>query len=176
MPGTWMHLTARFFDVVLAKPLTERELEEVAGWVSPAEMAMFSTQLPADQRHGYECGRDVRAAAPDRPDLVRAAALHDLGKRHARLGAIGRVFASIAIRLHLPLRGRFAMYARHGELAADELEELSAPELVVAFARNHHGVRPATFPLMEWNLLEAADHARLREPSAESRYAVGRPA
>jgi putative nucleotidyltransferase with HDIG domain len=173
MPGTWIHLTARFFDVVAAKPLTDSEVAEVQSWISPDEMVLFATQDHADQRHGYECGRDVHAAVPDRAELVRAAVLHDIGKRHARLGAVGRVFASIGIRLHLPLAGRFAMYARHGELAAEELAELGSPELVVTFARHHHGSRPGPFPPEDWEILEQADRARLPETKSGSGYPVG---
>jgi hypothetical protein len=175
VPGSWIHLTARFFDVVGAKPLTQRELDQVAAWVSPAEMLMFTAQQPADQRHGYECGREVCTSFPDRPELVRAATLHDVGKRHARLGAIGRVFASIAILLHLPIRGRLATYARHGEIAAAELEALGAPELVVTFARSHHHSRPGTFPPGDWDILERVDRARLPHIATNSRYPVDQP-
>lgn len=172
MPGTWIHLTARFFDVVLARPLDESERAQVASWLSPNEHALFAAQDEADQRHGYECARDVAALLPDRSDLARAAALHDVGKRHAGLGAIWRVFASVAMRLGLPLSGRFSAYARHGALAADELEELGAPRLVVDFARHHHHRRPDTFPHADWAVLEDADRARLPVSRTEPRYAV----
>jgi hypothetical protein len=172
MPGSWVHLTARFFDVVSARPLTSAEQAQVGAWLSPAELALFVMQSDADQRHGYETGRDVTVLLPDRPDLVRAAALHDVGKRHAHLGAIGRVFASLAIRFRVPVRGRFSMYARHGELAAVELAELGSPRTVVDFARYHHDRRPDTIPLSDWAMLEDADRARLPVSRRDSGYAV----
>ncbi|MDH4307659.1 MAG: hypothetical protein OEX04_09290, partial [Acidimicrobiia bacterium] len=81
MPGSWTHLTARFFDVVTARPLNTDEDSFVDEFLSPVERSMFDAQNTADQRHGVECGLDV-ASTTERRDLVRAAILHDVGKRH----------------------------------------------------------------------------------------------
>lgn len=159
MPGTWGHLTARFFDVVTARPLTRGEAEAVERWLAegPARRAFFA-QPVADQRHGFAAALQVLATDSSRLDLVRAALLHDVGKRHARLGPLGRVVASFAQRLRLPLTSRMALYRDHGTLAAAELAE---QERVVAdFARHHHGVRPPSIPAGEWKTLVAADRAR----------------
>ena len=160
MPGGWGHLALRFFDVVTAPALADAERERVRGWLSTAaqEDAFFS-QPPADQRHGYRAALQVAGTAPGRPDLVRAALLHDIGKRHARLGAPGRALASVAIRLRLPLPPRWALYRDHGSLAAAELA--GAEAIVVDFARAHHGYRPSTVTPAEWETLVAADDARL---------------
>jgi len=83
--------------------------------------------------------------------------LHDVGKRHARLGVFGRVLASVLIALHLPLRGRFASYRDHGEIGARELEAEGVELMVVEFARHHHRARPTTIDADTWELLQRAD-------------------
>lgn len=171
MPGSWTHLAGRFFDVILARPLAGDEQNRIENWLTPAELAAFRDQHPSDQRHGLECGLEVAAARPARDDLVRAALLHDIGKRHARLGVIGRVFASLVILLRLPRRGRVAAYADHGVLGADELERLGSEPLVHEFARHHHGSRPESIAAEEWELLQAADRARLPGPRSHTGYA-----
>lgn len=172
MPGSWSHLAARFFDVVTAARLDEREEALLNTWLRPVERALFLAQSPADQRHGWECGAEVAAVVPDRPDLIRAALLHDVGKRHASLGPVGRVIASVVIRLSRWRPGRIGLYAAHGSVAATELGELGAEPVVVAFARHHHEERPESIPAWEWSLLVAADRARIGAGGQTDGYAV----
>jgi putative nucleotidyltransferase with HDIG domain len=86
-----------------------------------------------------------------------AALLHDIGKRHARLGLIGRSVASVLILLGLPLGQRMRTYRDHGMVAARELVGLSLPSLVVDFAMHHHGRRPPTIDPGIWDALIHAD-------------------
>lgn len=159
MPGHWGHLAARFFDVITSRRLDRGETQAVRRWVGEGPLLeAFFSQPVADQRHGFEAAVQVLAHVPDRLDLVRAALLHDIGKRHARLGPAGRVIASLAMRLDLPLTSRQALYRDHGPLAAAELS--GDLPVVVDFARHHHGARPGTIPEDEWVCLQAADRAR----------------
>lgn len=156
VPGAWGHLAWRFVDVLTARPLTadeQRSVDQILG--SGPALDAFRAQPVADQRHGLEAAAYVRSRMPDRPDLIQAALLHDVGKRHASLGPLGRVCASLAIRLHLPLTARMALYRDHGVTAAAELA--GGPTAVVEFARHHHGRRPDTLPADEWEILVAAD-------------------
>ncbi|HSM02843.1 MAG TPA: HDIG domain-containing protein [Acidimicrobiia bacterium] len=118
---------------------------------------LFWSQPVADQAHAVTSARHVAELATDRPELVRAALLHDIGKRHARLGVIGRSVASVVATLRLPLRGRFAAYIEHGEAGAAELESVGAEPLVVAFARHHHGQKPRGVAAADWDALVRAD-------------------
>jgi hypothetical protein len=168
MPGSWTHLAVRFFDVLTARPLGPADRARLEEWLSPVEQAIFLGQPAADQRHGLECGLEAAIAHAHRPELVRAALLHDVGKRHARLGPMGRVLASVLIRLRLPIGARVRSYQAHGPIGSSELVELGAEPLVVDFARHHHGARPSSIAPGDWDLLESVDRARLggsRRPS-----------
>lgn len=157
-----LHLIARFFDVATASALSPAEQDEVAAWLDGrTEARAFWEQPGADQRHGLAAARYVSRAAPDRRDLIRAALLHDVGKRHARLGLIGRSLAGAARMLGVPARGRFRVYLDHGPIGADELGRAGAEPVVVTFTRHHHDEeRPPQLADRDWRVLHAADRAR----------------
>jgi hypothetical protein len=143
--------------VLWARSLLESERQAVRDWLSESECTLFFAQAPPDQRHGYSAALTVVDSGSGDSGTVRAALLHDVGKRHARLGVIGRVLASMLILLHLPLPGRLGVYRDHGEIAAGELEAIGAEQLVVDFARHHHRSRPSTIDVGTWDLLQKAD-------------------
>lgn len=151
------HLVRRFFGTLTARPLTPAEQQRAAGWLRDAEAGLFWRMPPADQRHALTSAETVAASRPDRVDLIRAALLHDVGKRHARLGVIGRVTASLLDLTRLPAPGRLRTYLAHGPLGAAELAEAGAEEVVVAFAADHHRERPPMIDPSDWDLLIRAD-------------------
>lgn len=161
MPGTWSHLASRFVEVATALPLDGDERRWVEQRLRPTEFDRYWDQPVADQRHGYEAARHVSAHGVA-PEVERAALLHDVAKRHSGLGIVGRSLASVGIRLHLPLWGRARVYRDHGPLAGAELESTGAGDLVVTYARHHHGRRPPSIPAETWDLLQAADGVRPR--------------
>ena len=156
--GSWFHLIRRFFAVLAAGPLTDGEWGEVESWLDrEEEVEIYRQQSVADQRHGWKAARQISAIRGDRRDLVRAALLHDVGKRGANLGVIERSLATLFAKLHLPVRGSWRRYLDHASLGADELARLGAGSMVVEFTRHHHGRRPFTIPLEEWDLLKSVD-------------------
>jgi HD domain-containing protein len=157
--GTWQHLASRLVSVVLAKGLKPGEVDEIGFWLSREEGKAFFAQPGYDQRHGLESARHVLRRLPQREDLVRAALLHDIGKRHSDLGPLGRSLASIHAKLGGTARGRWRSYLEHGQWAGAELQTLGAEPIVVDFARHHHGERPESIAEAEWALLQAADKA-----------------
>lgn len=150
-------MASRFFEVVRPRPLGPDEQALVHSWLGDRLARAFFSQDAADQRHGLECGIRVLGSSVASPDLVIAAALHDVGKRQSGLGVSGRVIATIMIALGVPLTRRFAAYRDHGALAAAELEELGAPPVAVLFARHHHGPRPDGIDAPTWAILVEAD-------------------
>lgn len=154
-----LHLVARLLDVMSSRRLSPLEQAEVARYLhSSAERSLFWDQPRADQRHGLASARSVLSARPDRSDLVRAALLHDIGKRHSRLGPIGRTWAVVCGALNRPSK-RATAYLGHADLGGDELARAGAEPLVVAYAHHHHGSRPAEISPEDWVVLQAADRA-----------------
>lgn len=153
-----VHLVQRFFSHVGARPLSPAEQDEVAELLRPEERELFWRQSTGDQRHGLETARRVFQMRPDDAALVRAGLLHDIGKHHAGLGAIGRSLATLLRIARLPTPGRFGEYLRHGSIGADELERAGAERLTVAFARFHPGGPPVPEFSDAWSVLLAADH------------------
>lgn len=156
--GLLSHLVSRFFTVLFARPLGPRDQAEAEGLLRPEERRLFWSQPVADQRHGLDGARFVLAAQPGRRDLARAALLHDIGKRHAGLGVLGRVLAAV-LQWAGAAPGRLATYRDHGPFGAEELDACGAEFLVVDFARHHHGARPDSIDAADWSLLQKADTA-----------------
>ena len=156
-PGRPAHLVRRFFGSLGTTRPSPADQLWVASLLSHDLARLFWAQPVADQAHGLSAAQRVAAASPGRDDLVRAALLHDVGKRHARLGVVGRSFASTMAILRMPIRGRYAAYLEHGEAGAAELEAAGADPMTVMFARHHHGVPPESVAKADWDLLVRAD-------------------
>jgi putative nucleotidyltransferase with HDIG domain len=155
----WLHLVRRFFDVARARRLSPAEQRIVSAWLcNTAESAAFWDQSVPDQRHAFRAARFVAEERPHDREVIRAALLHDVGKRHAHLGIVGRSVAGACRSLGIPTWGRVRAYLEHGELGARELEGAGSSDLVVNFARHHHATAPpASIPSDTWELLLAAD-------------------
>lgn len=152
------HLVRRFVGSLRARPLSPREESEVAALVVDEALAALFWEQPAmDQRHALESARAVLADRPGDRLVAQAALLHDIGKRHARLGVLGRVMATLAAMLRLPVPGRSARYLDHAALGAADLAAAGAPPLVVEYARHHDGRRPPAIAPDIWRILKAAD-------------------
>ena len=157
MPGSLSHLTKRFLDYLLSKPLGPSEVDQIQNWVTAGLAEIFFEQPQEDQRHGYHAALVVVADASAGPDVIEAALMHDIGKRHASLGIIGRSVASVMIRLRFRLPRRMVIYKDHGPTGAEDLTSAGASRLSVEFAKHHHGQRPANIDPNTWDLLQLAD-------------------
>ena len=155
-------MARRFFGSVRAKPISPEEADFVSAFLSRPAAEIFWQQQLIDQRHALDAAMLMLQATHERSDLVRAMLLHDVGKRHSRLGIARRVIATFFLLLRLPARGRIRSYLEHGELGALDLEAIGLEGVVVLFARHHAHDRPEQIPADDWALLLAADAERLR--------------
>ncbi len=157
MPGSPVHLIRRFVDVLTATPLKAEEASAVRAWASESECSLFFAQSTPDQRHAYESALVVVSGGSKEIRVIRAALMHDIGKRHSNLGAVGRTVASLLVILRLWLPARVRAYRDHGLLGSEELKRIGSDPLVVDFARFHQGSRPQTIDPATWGVLVRAD-------------------
>ena len=154
------HLSRRFFEVAQAAPLSSDELSQVEEWLDPPLLDLFRSQQDVDQRHGFDAAGRILQQAPDRRDLLAGALLHDVAKRHANLGAVGRTLATVAGAVGtVPLRA-WSVYLDHAALGAAELEAAGADQLTVSFTRHQDGPRPADIDAESWRLLRLGDQEK----------------
>ena len=156
---SWGHLASRFFGSLgSGRPLSAAQIDTVNRYLhADVERALFWDQPVLDQHHGLQSLQRLLESHPSRADLQRAALLHDVGKRHAQLGVVGRVAAWSVRKLGLPVTGRFRTFHDHGVLGSAELGRAKCETIVVEFARLHHGKRPDTIAASDWFALLEAD-------------------
>ena len=70
-----------------------RERDDVAGWLSLAQLAVFDAMHVADRRHGLDVVWALRAGGVDDPEVLLAGLLHDAGKGDA--GLVARIVHSL---------------------------------------------------------------------------------
>ena len=151
------HLVARFFRSLRPSTPTAADDAWAATFLTPSEQALYLAMPPVDRRHAIDGARSVArsVAEPARNDAVEAALVHDVGKRHAHLGVLGRSVAT-AIGWVVPSetrraslagssgwRGRVGRYLRHDVVGADEVAAAGGSDLAVAWTAYHH--RPDRF-------------------------------
>ncbi len=151
------HLVRRFFGSLGTRRPAPTDQMLVAELLSPSESEVFWSQPVPDLAHALRSARTVGASSPGRTGLARAALLHDVGKRHSGIGTIRRSIATGLSILRVPARGRMASYLDHAAIGADELGRLGCEDLVVQFARHHHGLRPDHLSPEDWDALLRAD-------------------
>jgi putative nucleotidyltransferase with HDIG domain len=151
------HLAQRFYGFLTARPLTPGEQELVRSYLTAGNIGLFWDQRPADQRHAIQVAHRVAAALPGDAAAVRAALLHDVGKRASDLGAVTRSVATVLDSLHLPVTARMRSYRDHGAIGAAELAAAGCEPLVVDFARRHPGPPPQGEDPNRWQVLIDAD-------------------
>ncbi len=151
------HLTRRFLGSLVARRPTCSDQSFVAALLTESEAELFWSQPVPDLAHAVRSAQAVSTAAPGRVDLTRAALLHDVGKRLSGTGTVGRSVATALSLARLPTPGRMGFYLDHARLGAEELEALGCEDLVVQFARHHHGVKPPHIATVDWEILLDAD-------------------
>jgi len=158
LDGT-LHLVRRFYGFLRARPLSPGEQDGVRTQLSPELAMLFFAQPAPDQRHAVEVARRVSQLLPGDAAANEAALMHDVGKRHSGLGAIGRSLATVYDTAGLPLTSRMRSYRDHGAVGADEVAAAGATAFTIVFTRSHPGPVPTGVDEQRWQALAAADEA-----------------
>jgi hypothetical protein len=118
MAGWWAGRTRQFVRHVAGR-VSPAERAALAAWLTPAQLALFDGMHRADQRHGLDVVRALRAAGHDDPDVLLAGLLHDCAKGPS-VGLWHRVAWSLGERYGRRVRG----LAEHLPGFADALHRL----------------------------------------------------
>jgi hypothetical protein len=82
-PAFWWASKVRQFGRHLVARVASTERAGLAGWLTPAQLALFDGMPVADRRHGLDVLERLRALSSDDRDLLLAGLFHDAGKGRA---------------------------------------------------------------------------------------------
>jgi len=153
------HLSKRFFGSLRPGGPSADDTTWARSKLLPGEREIWQQMSNADRRHSVAVARRVERALgheAGRPVLA-AALLHDCGKIDARLGAYGRVVATLSVSIAgrsaaeewSESRGftrKIGLYVQHPNLGADRLALAGSDPLTIAWTREHHS------PEEEWTI------------------------
>lgn len=159
----WAGKTRQFTRHLLGR-VGAHERAALAGWLTPAQLALFETMHRADQRHGLDVVATLRREGHGDPDLLLAGLLHDCGKGRTlgvwhRVGwALGERYGARVRSLWAALpgfRAAFANLDQHAERSAELCLAAGCSERVAELVR--HQAEPTDAVLGE--ALRLADEA-----------------
>lgn len=165
MPSTasWWGSKVRQFRAHLRARVAPSERDDLATWLTPAQLALFDSMHVADRRHGLDVVATLRAEGATDRDLLLAGLLHDAGK--GRTGVLPRVAWSLGQRYGrwvwrlaaLVPGGRAAIdrLRDHAEASARLAAAAGCSSRTTALIRNQDAPRDAEFG----ELLRLADEA-----------------
>ena len=124
------------------------EREEVAGWLRPAELALFDAMHVADRRHGLDVVAHLRNGGVTERDVLVAGLLHDCAKGDTGIGpriaySLGSRYGTPAWRLAAIVPGWAAAMERlriHADASAELVRAAGCSERTVDLIR--HQERP----------------------------------
>lgn len=151
---TWAYVRAR---------VSSAEGDELATWLTPAQVALFDRMHVADRRHGLGVLASLRSGGATDPELLVAGLLHDCGKG-PRVRLVHRVAWSLGQRYgewiwrassHMPtFRYGLDRLRRHADRSAELAAEAGCSSRTVELIRLQEN------PIDEaGQLLRAADEA-----------------
>jgi hypothetical protein len=146
--GWWTGKIRRTWAVVHAR-VAVGERQELAEWLTPAQLALFDGMTVADRRHGLDVMADLRSgAAPGAArdsDLLLAGLLHDCGKGprvrllHRIVWSLGQHYGAWIWRVteHLPtFRAGLAGLRQHAQRSAELAEAAGCSAATIELIRN----------------------------------------
>lgn len=153
MSSWWGH-KARQAWRYLSGHVDDDERRALVAWLTVPQVRLFESMHRADQRHGLDVVRALRAAGHDDPDLLLAGLFHDAAKGPtvgfgARVGwSLGQHYGPRVRAAFEALPGYRAAFARqdgHVEASARLAREAGCSERVAVLIRAQDGdVDPAS--------------------------------
>lgn len=160
---SWWASKTRQFGAHVRAGVAPEERDGLAGWLTPAELALFDAMHVADRRHGLDVVATLRADDVAEPDVLVAGLLHDAGKGDT--GVWPRVAYSLGQRYDrwvwqlasiVPGWGRAIERLRtHAATSADLARAAGCSDRTVALIRDQDAPRDVEFG----ELLRLADEA-----------------
>jgi hypothetical protein len=146
------HLVRRFLGALWRAAPDADEEAWARTVLTPVELPLYERLPNHDRRHALRSGRRAEAAlgAACEPRWIAAALLHDVGKYDSGFSVPGRAIATVAAggrsgRRRVErwrdcggVRRRIWLYARHGEIGADEIRAVGGREVAAVWSEAHH--------------------------------------
>lgn len=145
--GAAVSRVRQFLAAVRAR-VSDDEMALLEQHLNPPQRDLFRAMSPIDQRHCLDVFNALLQQGYSEPDLLRAALLHDVGKRGIRLwhrvaGVLLEAFwpallEKLAINRPRSWLYGFYLYRHHAELSAELAERSGCSPSVVELIRGHH--------------------------------------
>lgn len=138
----------RQFLAAITARVSEEEMAVLEQHLEPSQLDLFQGMSPIDQRHCLDVFNALLQKGHSEPDLLRAALLHDVGKRGIRLwhrvtGVLLEAFRptlleKLAVNRPQSWLYGFYIYRHHADLSAELAEHNDCSPSVVEIIRQHH--------------------------------------
>ena len=138
----------RQFLAALRARVSDDEMAVLERHLAPSQQDLFRAMSPINQRHCLDVFNNLLRRGHTDPDLLRAALLHDVGKRGIRLwhrvaGVLLEAFwptllEKLAVNRPQSWLYGFYVYQYHADLSAELAERSGCSPSVVELIRGHH--------------------------------------
>jgi putative nucleotidyltransferase with HDIG domain len=145
--GTAVSRVRQFLAAVRAR-VSDHEMAILEEYLNPSQRELFRAMSPIDQRHCLDVFSTLLQQGHSDPDLLRAALLHDLGKKgihlwHRVTGVLLEAFRPMLLEKLAVNRPQswlygFYIYRHHADLSAELARRSGCSPSVVELIKEHH--------------------------------------
>lgn len=140
------------------------ERTELAAWLTPLQIELFSSMHVADQRHGLDVAAWLRSHGETNNEVLLAGLLHDAGKGNTGFWprvvySLSQVFGKWVTRLAMlnpRMRASLARLIAHADVSADLAQQAGCSPLTVELIRTQ-GLPPGDETARRFHLADEAN-------------------